>query len=330
MLQFMHVGLGPLGQKMVRFALDRPNLRPVSAVDINPDMQGRDLGAVCGGDALDIPVHPDIDTAARQTKPDVAVLTTVSSIDKLVAQVEQCAAAGVNVVSTCEELSYPWLAHKDAAQRIDDACKKHNVTCVGTGVNPGYLMDYLPSALSTLSQRVDRVQVWRVQDASVRRGPFQKKIGAGLTQDQFKAKADEGIIRHVGLPESVQMIAAAMGWTLTDTTETIAPVVAEQRIETEHVQVEPGMAAGVEQVGTGIVDGEARIELLFRAAVGEASSYDTVKLTGEPNVESTIAGGVNGDIATCAVTLNTLAAAVDAAPGLRTMIELRCPHYTVR
>ncbi len=165
-------------------------------------------------------------------------------------------------------------------------------------------MDYLPSTLSTLCQRVDRVRVWRVQDASKRRGPFQKKIGAGLDLATFREQVRAGVIRHVGLPESVHMIAAAMGWQLDEARETIKPVVAERRIRTRHVRVEPGQAAGVEQVGRGMVKGREAIRLMFRAAVGEAESYDTIKIAGEPSIESTIRGGVNGDIATCAVTLN--------------------------
>lgn len=330
MIQVIQVGLGPLGQKLVRFALERSNLGLVEAVDIDPSKQGHDLGSICGlGRKLGVTVQPDIATAAERGNADVALLTTVSSIEKLIPQIEQCAAAGLHVVSTCEELSYPWVAHSDAAKRIDEVCQRHGVVCVGTGINPGYLMDYLPSTLSTVCQHVKRVQVWRVQDASKRRGPFQKKIGAGLSVSEFRKQAKAGVIRHVGLPESVHMVAAAMGWTLEESTESIKPVIADRRIRTKHVRVEPGEAAGVEQVGRGKVDGREVIRLIFRAAVGEAESYDTVKITGRPSIESTIAGGVNGDIATCAVTLNTVRAAAQARPGLRTMLDLPSPHYSM-
>lgn len=331
MTRMIQIGLGPLGQKLVRYALERPSLRLVEAVDNDRDKYGRDLGTICCLDnELGTLVHPDIETAARRTQADVAVLTTVSSIDRLAPQIEQCAAAGVNVVSTCEELSYPWIAHPEAARRIDEACKRYGVACVGTGVNPGYLMDYLPATLSALCQHVEGVEVWRVQDASKRRGPFQKKIGAGLSQDEFRAQVKAGVIRHVGLPESVHMVAAAMGWKLEDSGETIEPVIAKQRIETEHVRVEPGQAAGVEQIGVGKAEGREVIRMVFRAAVGEPKSYDTVKITGEPTVESMIAGGVNGDVATCAVTLNVAQAITEASPGLRTMLDLPGVHFRGR
>ncbi|MFW6059762.1 MAG: dihydrodipicolinate reductase, partial [Phycisphaeraceae bacterium] len=210
---------------------------------------------------------------------------------------------------------------------IDAACRRCGVACVGTGVNPGYLMDFLPATLSTVCQRVDRLRVWRVQDASKRRGPFQKKIGAGLSRADFREQVKAGAIRHVGLLESVHMVAAAMDWQLDEATESIKPVIAERRIRTKHVRVEAGEAAGVEQIGKGKVEGREVIRLVFRAAVSEPESYDTVKITGEPSVESTIAGGVNGDIATCAVTLNVAQAIVHAPPGLHTMLDLPGVHY---
>ena len=329
MIRVIQIGLGPLGQKLVGFAQQRPNLKIVSAADTAPSKHGRDLAEVCGlHHETGVRVASSIERATRRRRADVAILTTVSSIDALMPQVEACAAAGVHVVSTCEELSYPWLAHPEAAHQIDEICRAHGIACVGTGVNPGYLMDYLPSTLSTVCQRVSRLRVWRVQDASKRRGPFQKKIGAGMTRRTFREHAHERAIRHVGLPESVHMIAAAMGWTLDETRESLKPVIAQRPIRTRHVRVAKGDVAGVEQIGRGRVNGRDVIRLVFRAAVGEPSAYDTVRITGRPSVHSTIEGGVNGDIATCAVTLNTLRAAMHAAPGLRTMLELPSPHYS--
>lgn len=322
--RFVQLGLGPLGQKLLQFALERKGLKLVAAVDPDPAKVGKDVGELLG---LKRKIGVKVRASLGKPRADVALVATVSSLEKLESQVAQCAAAGLHVVSTCEELSYPWINQPTVARRIDRTCKKHNVACVGTGVNPGYLMDYLPAVLTTAAQKVTRVDVERVQDASVRRGPFQKKIGAGLTQTEFKQLVKQKIIRHVGLTESVHMIAYALGWKLDKTTETTKPVIATKPIKTDHVAVKKGQCAGVEQIGKGRVGNKTVIELRFRAAVGEPKSYDTVNIKGTPNITSTIEGGLNGDIATCAVTLNVVGRIALAAPGLTCMVDLPSVHH---
>ena len=213
------------------------------------------------------------------------------------------------------------------ARRVDQICRDSGIACVGTGVNPGFLMDYLPTVLTGLCQKVTGVRVWRIQDASVRRIPFQQKIGAGLTKREFEAKRKDGTLRHVGLPESVDFIAARLGWRLDRVTESIEPVIAEQGVTTGYKPIAKGMARGVFQVGRGFVGNDEVITLTFRAAVGEPESYEEIKIEGEPAFSSRIAGGINGDIATCAVTLNAVRSILEVSPGLKTMADLPVPSW---
>lgn len=322
MTNIVHVGIGPLGAKTVRYAVERGCFNIVGAVDTDPEKAGKDLGELCGINPLGIAVNGSLEEAIRGKSADVALLTTVSSIVMLESQVTELARAGLNIVSTCEELFFPWKTNPEVAERIDQVCRKNDVTCVGTGVNPGYLMDLLPIILSGLCQNVKKVEVWRVQDASVRRIPFQQKIGAALTLEEFEVKRIEGSLRHVGLPESVDFIADRLGWKLDRNEETLEPVIAEAQIDSGYKPISKGMARGVHQVSRGFVDDDEVITLNFRAAVGEPESYDRVRIDGEPVVESRIAGGVNGDIATCAITLNTIRSVLDASPGLKTMAQV--------
>lgn len=332
MIRILQVGVGPLGQQMIRFLSQRQGYALMGVLDNDPAKQGLNVNEFCALPSSGrLRITNDLaPIMARKTRPAVAIVTTVSSIDRLVEQIRPLAAAGLNIVSTCEELSWPWINHRKAARRIDANCREHNVTCVGTGVNPGYLMDYLPVVLSAPCQQVEHVLVERVQDASSRRGPFQKKIGAGLAVGEFRAMVRQGIIRHVGLTESIHMIAAGLGWKLDKVTESIEPVISQKAYQTDHVKITSGQARGVEQVGLGYVGKRELIRLMFRAAIGESLSHDTVRIQGQPNIESSIAGGVNGDIATCAITLNTLASAIDAAPGLKTMLDLRPPRFCMK
>jgi 4-hydroxy-tetrahydrodipicolinate reductase len=327
MIDMVHVGLGPLGQKMVKSAVERGSFRIVGAVDVDPAKIGKDLGEFCGIKPLGVPISGTLDEAIRGQSPRVAVVTTVSSVAAFEPQLVQLAKAKLHVVSTCEELFFPWRRQPELAQRINRICRDNGIACVGTGVNPGFLMDYLPTVLSGLCQNVTGVRVWRIQDASVRRVPFQQKIGAGLTPQEFEAKHQTGTLRHVGLPESVDFIAARLGWRLDRVTESLEPVIAERDVTTGYQPIAKGMARGVFQVGRGFAGNDEVITLTFRAAVGEPESYEEIKIEGEPAFRSRIAGGINGDIATCAVTLNAARSILEVRPGLKTMADLPTPSW---
>jgi 4-hydroxy-tetrahydrodipicolinate reductase len=294
----------------------------VGAVDTDPEKAGKDLGRLCGIDPLGIIVRDNLAEAIEGQSVDVTLLTTVSSLAALESQVADLAKAKLNIVSTCEELFFPYKTNPEVAGRIDEICRQNGVACVGTGVNPGYLMDFLPSVLTGLCQNVEKVEVWRIQDASVRRIPFQQKIGAGLTLEEFEAKRKTGTLRHVGLPESVDFIAERLGWKLDKNTESLEPVIADETIDTGYKPISKGMARGVQQVGRGFVGDREVITLNFRAAVGEPESYDQVHIDGEPPIQSKISGGVNGDIATCAITLNAARSILQSDPGLKTMAQI--------
>ena len=324
-IRVVQVGLGPLGQRIVKMALQRDGIRIVAAVDTDEAKIGRDVGLLSGAPRLGVRVERSLASALRGRGADVAVLATVSELRALEPQVAALARAGLPVVSTCEELSYPWRTAPAVSRRIDAVCKKHGVACVGTGVNPGFLMDFLPAVLSSVCGRVDKVTVRRFQDASVRRVPFQEKIGAGLTPAEFRARVAAGKLRHVGLTESMHMMAAALGWKLTRTTESLRAIRAVRAIASGYKPIEKGMACGVEQVGRGYLGPREAIRLHFRAAVGEPASFDEVEIEGLPGLKSRVEGGVNGDLATCAVVLNALHAVADASPGLHTMIDLPLP-----
>lgn len=329
MIPIIQIGIGALGQQVLQYLTDREGITVAGVVDLNPELIGKDISEIVKTKKSGVMVYKSIDEAIEKAelKPNVAVITTVSSIKKVVSQIEDAANAGLNIVTTCEELIYPWNQHPAEAKTIDDICKKNRVACLGTGVNPGFLMDYLPAVFTSIAQRVDSVTVERVQDASVRRVPFQQKIGAGLTHEEFEAKKRDGSLRHVGLPESVDLIAAAMGWKLDENRETLNPVIAKTKITNGYKPVEQGTPAGVQQVGSGIINGEEVIKLLFRAAVGEEKSYDKIIIKGLPNVTTEIDGGINGDVATCAITVNAVRSVVNTTPGLKTMLDVPVPAY---
>ena len=321
-IKVVQMGLGPIGNRATLYLAERANMQIVGAVDADPAKVGQDVGVLAGLAPLGVVVKQDIAQALAGQAADVALLTTSSALTRIADQLKQVLPFGVHVVSSCEELSFPWQTNPALAGEIDELAKKHGVSVLSTGVNPGFLMDFLPIAMTGVCKSVRQVTVERIQDATFRRIPFQKKIGAGLTQAEFQTKVEQGVLRHVGLTESVQMIASRLGWRLDSTSDEIAPVVAVKDVSLGDGVIEAGKVLGVRQIGRGIVNGREAITLFFRAAIGEPESRDRIVIDGEPSIDSCIKGGVNGDVATCAILVNAIPAVMKARPGLRTMADI--------
>lgn len=316
-------GCGPIGCNVAKLASQRRDIELVGAIDIDKNKVGKDLGEVVGLDKpLGVTISSDASAVLSRTKPDIVLHTTASSLKKVYGQLTEIVRSGANIVSTTEELSFPWQKEPGLAAELDKLAKEHKVTVLATGVNPGFLMDTWPLAMTAVCQEVKRVRVARIQDASSRRLPFQKKIGAGCTLEEFKKLVDAGTLRHVGLAESIAMIAAGLGWELDDIRDEIEPIVAEGEVRSQYITVKPGQAAGVKQVGHGIKGGQELITLDFQAYLGAKESYDAVYITGTPNMEVVIKGGTHGDIATAAMVVNATRRVVEAPPGLATMKDL--------
>jgi hypothetical protein len=327
-IKVMHVGLGPIGVGVVRQVAGRKGFVIVSAVDTDPAKIGRDLGEVCGlSRKLRIKVTGDLARTIKATKPDVAVLCTSSSLKKVVPEFETVLKAKVPIVSTTEELAYPVKSNAAAAKRIDALAKRARVAVLGTGVNPGFVMDALPIALTGVCESVTAIEVDRVQDARIRRLPFQKKIGAGLTREEFMDKVKDGSVRHVGLAESITMIGEALGWKLDKITDEIKPQITEDGISSEFLTVPAGRVCGLIQDGIGYRKGQPIIKLHMEAYLGAPESYDAVRVTGNPPLSMKLSGGVHGDVATASIVVNSIPKVIQAAPGLRTMKDMVLPGF---
>ncbi|HSR50476.1 MAG TPA: dihydrodipicolinate reductase [Acidobacteriota bacterium] len=321
-IKVIQCGLGPIGLRLTHLLAQRSGVKIVGAVDIDPQLAGRSLAELADlRQPLDVKVTGGFDKLG-EIEANVAILTTSSELSKTAPLILQCLDRGWDVISTCEELSFPWHTQPGTASRIDQAARRQGLSVLGTGINPGFLMDYLPAAASGLCQRVNRIVVERIQDAAFRRLPFQKKIGAGLTPKEFHSRVEEGRLRHVGLTESMHLVAACLGWTLERTEDVVEPVMAIDEVEIEDRTIQPGQALGVTQTGRGWRDGHEVITLVFRAAIGQENPRDRIQISGAPPVEILIPGGVNGDVGTCAITANAAHTILRAPSGLRTMADI--------
>lgn len=311
-------GVGPIGSRIVRAAHKR-DIRFAGAIDIDPEKVGRDLGDIAGlNDQLAVEVSNE-PTAVLNADVDIVFHSTVSDLEVALPQLRECLEAGANVLSTCEQLTYPKYRHPDLAIELDRLAARCDVSIMGTGINPGFAMDFLPTVLTTPCHEIDSIEVLRVQNASTRREPLQRKVGAGLTVEEFESAilGNEG---HVGLTESIAMIAGALGWDIDDITEGSEPVIADEPVTTEYVDVEPGQVAGMTQHGVGLVDGEEHLSLEISQYVGASDPRDQVQIEGDPDLTMQIPGGIHGDTATPAILVNSANRVINADPGLRTMI----------
>ena len=327
-IKVLHYGLGPIGAAVVKQVAERRGFKIVGAVDIDPAKVGRDLGQVAGvGRALRVKVSSDAKKTIKSSKPDVVVLCTSSSIKKVLPLIETVLKSKVPIVSTTEELSYPGYTHIRQAQKIHSWAKKAKVAVLATGVNPGFAMDALPITLTAACERVDSIAVHRVQDARARRLPFQQKIGAGLSREQFEREVDRGNIRHIGLAESITMIADALGWQLDRITDDIKPRIAETAVSSEFLAVDPGYVSGIVQDGIGYRHGTPVIKLHLEAYLGAPESYELAIIEGSPRLSLTVPTGIPGDIATASIVVNSIPKVLAAPPGLHTMRSLPLPSY---
>jgi 2,4-diaminopentanoate dehydrogenase len=325
-------GIGVIGQKLATHLLEKSGVEIVGAIDVDPKIIDKDLGEVIGGNKLGIKISNDVEKIIKTTKPDIIAHTTMSYLRQTYSQFEGILKHGINVVSTCEELSYPYATPegKKYAEKLDELAKKGKATILGTGVNPGFVMDTLPVILTAVCQKVENIYVARQMNAATRRIPFQNKIGAGLTVTEFKKKiADHVITGHVGLEQSIQMIADALGWKLDEIkVEAPEPVVLNNDVASESIKVPKGYNAGSMQMAYGIAKGKNMITMNFKAYIGAQEEFDSVSIKGIPPINEKISPCTHGDYATIAITANMIPIVINAEPGFKTMIDLPIPHAT--
>ncbi|MFB6272084.1 MAG: dihydrodipicolinate reductase [Salinibacter sp.] len=328
-LRIVQYGLGPIGQATAETVLTKSDaLTLVGAIDIDPDKVGRDVADVIGngGAATDVSVSDDAEAVLATQQPDVVLHTTTSFLDGVTDQLVQCVRAGADVVSSTEELSFPYQRAPDASKRLDRVAQEEGGVIVGTGVNPGYAMDTLPLMATGVCTDVQAVHVERVVNASERRQPLQAKVGAGITTEAFEEKKAGGTFGHIGLRESLLMLADGLGWSLDGVEEELQPVHADTPVDTGFREVQPGEVAGIHHVATGRIDGASQLTLDLKMYVGADESYDAVKVEGEPPIDLRFQGGIFGDTATVGMLVNTVPLAARARPGLQTMADLPVPR----
>jgi hypothetical protein len=325
-IKVAHLGLGVIGMETVKAMATKPWAQIVSGIDLDPDKAGKSLEEVTGVLSLaDVPVYSTFAEMMTQVQPDIILHAAASSVAASFDQIEPMIRSGISVISSCEQLLFPRLKEPERTKEIHALCIKHGASVVGTGVNPGFVMDLVPVCLTGVCKSVESIYCERVVNASTRRMQLQKKIGSGMDPDEFRALFKAGQAGHAGFLESAALVCHCMGWPDPELTETCEPIVADHDITTEFYKVKIGQTCGLHQIVTALIDGDERIKMDLKMYLDAPNPHDAVRITGLPNLNLMLEGGVAGDIATVAAMVNAVPRLYKAGPGLHLMTDLSVP-----
>lgn len=322
-IKVAHAGVGPVGCRVIDLILRRSNLELVGVIDADEKKVGQPLEEfVAGARGLGLSIEKDTTECIKRSGAQVLTHTTVSYLPLCIDHLREIARTGVAMVSSTEELLYPWLRHPKWSMELDALCKENASRMLGTGVNPGFVMDLLPVVCAIPCEQVRSVKAERVVDAATRRGPLQRKVGAGITTEEFAKRVAGGRFGHVGYCESGALLAAGMGWSLESVSESIEPMIADRRIKTDFVEVEPGQVTGIHQTVRGVVGGDEVIHLDLKMYVGAPDPHDGFELDSDPPIAWRSERGVAGDPATASILVNSVDRILATTPGVKTVLDL--------
>lgn len=316
------MGLGFIGQEIARAALASAEVKLIGAVDTNPSLAGKKLSEVIGDASANVRITSDLESAIGRTKNPVLLHATGSRLPQVIDQLIAATKLGCHIVSSCEELAFPYLKHDELAEKLDRAAQRAGVAVLGTGVNPGFVLDRFIATAGQVCGPVRHVRGERVVDARTRREALQRKIGAGLTEDEFAELVDKEQLGHVGLLESCALAALGLGMDCDDFEEEITSVIAEEDISGGAFPVKKGRVAGIHQTAIGLEDGQERVRLELTLAVGADDPADRIVIDADPRIELEVKGGIAGDRATANLLVNAAPRVAAAEPGLLTVLEL--------
>lgn len=326
-------GFGAMGSGMARMILKKDGFEIVGVCDLYEEIVGKSIFDLLGitKTQKDVFITNDISKLIVESKPELVLLATDSYTATAYPKIRFLVEQGCNIISTAEEMAYPYANEPELSKEIDQLAKKHRVTVLGTGVNPGMMMDLLAITLSGIMSDVTDFQISRVNSLS----PFGKTVmeeqGVGFTLDKFneKMKSHE-IAGHVGFKESTHMIAASLGSKVLSFEQSMAPIVTNIDRKSPYGFAKKGDVCGVDMKSDSLLENHISINMhhpqQIEPAMGGVSTKDQIHIGGSPEVHMTISPEIDGGIGTIAICVNMIPHVINSRPGLKTMIDLPVPR----
>jgi len=328
-------GFGAMGSGMAEMLLKKKGIEITGVCDMHPDRIGKSMYELLGvdrGSKPEVLISSDIKALVSEGCVDIALLATDSFTAKAFDKIKFLLENKLNVISTAEEMAYPKASEPELTKQLNAIAKENGVTVLGTGINPGLIMDLLVVALTGACIDVDEIEAERVNSLSPFGPAVMEEQGVGITQEEFsRGVKDDTLAGHVGFNESVRMIADAIGWELSEPVkQSMEPIVSNVYRKTKYVEVQPGNIAGCSMKGFGYVGGEEKIRMIHPQQVEPqlegTDTGDYIRIKGTPNIDMAIKPEIPGGIGTIAMCVNMIPHVINSRAGLKTMIDLPVPR----
>ncbi len=327
-------GFGAMGSGMAKMLLQKKGVEIVGVCDRNEKSIGKDMYEVLGverGDRKPVIINANIEEVLTEGSCDVCLTATDSFTKAAFPRIKYCLEQKVNVVSTAEEMAYPQAQNPELAAELDRIAKENGVTLLGTGINPGLIMDLLVVCLTGCMTDVENIEAKRVNSLSPFGHTVMEEQGVGMKVDEFNRRCEEGTMAgHVGFPESIRMIADAIGWKVDKVEQQMKPIVTTIDRKSPHGFAAAGDVAGVNMTGQGYVDGEVKINMIHPQQIEPEMegtfTGDYITIKGTPEVNMAIKPEVEGGLGTIAMCVNMIPHVINAKAGLKTMLDLPVPR----
>jgi hypothetical protein len=330
-LRVVVLGTGQMGSGIIKLLLQKQGVQLAGVYGRRACRAGMDVGKAIGlGRHVGVAITHDLPTLLEQTRPQVAIQATCSGVPEALGEITTLLRHRANVVSIAEEMAYPAYQYPHLAADLHQLAVANQATVVGTGINPGFVFDVLVIALTGVCLRVDTITATRINDLSPYGPSVLASQGVGLTPEAFrKGVADGHVVGHVGFPESIHMIAKALGWTIDRIDQHREPILSQVKRETPFVTVAPGYTAGCLHTATAYRRDKAVINLIHPQQVHPhlegVKTGDSIDIQGEPEVHVCSRPEIPGGLGTVALAVNMIPAVMNAAPGLTSAAELPLP-----
>lgn len=325
-------GLGAMGSGMVRMLDKKDGIDLVAAIDKSPDKKGKSIKEAFGLSKGDnVIITDEFQDTINTCEADIVLLAVDSFLHKVYPFIETILKSKKNCITIAEEMAYPYTIDKELSEKLDLIAKENGVTLLGTGVNPGFVLDTLVVVLTAACRKIERIKAARINDLSPFGDTVMKTQGVGISPQEFeKGIKDGSIVGHIGFLQSIPLVAKALGIEIDEIQETREPIISNTYRKTEYVEVFPGMVAGCRHIAYGIKNGERVIIMEHPQQVlpnlENIKTGDYIEITGDPNISLSITPETPGGIGTIALAVNMIPQVLASAPGLKTMIDLPLPH----
>ena len=325
------LGTGQMGSGIARLLMRKQGIELVGVYGRRADRAGVDVGEAIGlDDRMGFTLTADLPGMLASAKPDVVIQATCSKVEQAADEIKAAVRGGANVISIAEEMSFPSHEAPGLSEEIQTLAIENKVTVVGTGINPGFVLDLLVITLTGVCYSVESITAKRVNDLSPYGPSVLQTQGVGITPEAFKnGVADGSVVGHFGFPESISMIASALGWKIDKIEQTRDPIISKVHRETPFVKIEPGLTAGCTHTAKGYVDGKPALHLIHPQQVHphleDVPTGDYIQINGEPDVTFSSGPEIPGGIGTIALAVNMIPQVITSLPGLKSMADLPAP-----